>query len=124
VGLKRRITPLELANHPLLLQTTSSVTAHIHEAWLRELGVSARLATRTNSLPVLGQLTIAGLGVSVLPTQFFREEISKGQLVVLDTGHTLPQFDYHAIYRRERGESMSKIAALVGNLCDFHRASD
>ncbi|MGV2291821.1 LysR family transcriptional regulator [Trinickia sp. YCB016] len=124
VGRKRRIAPRELADYPLLLQATSSVTARIHEAWLREHGVSARLATRTNSLPVLGQLTIAGLGLSVLPMEFFREEISKGLLVVLDTGKALPQLDYHAIYRQERREPMSKIAALVESLCDFHRASD
>lgn len=124
VGSKRRIAPHELVDYPLLLQAASSVTARIHEAWLREHGVSARLATRTNSLPVLGQLTIAGLGVSVLPLEFFRDEISKGLLVVLDTGNSLPQLDYHAIYRRERREPMSKIAALIESLCDFHRASD
>ncbi|MFL9866074.1 LysR family transcriptional regulator [Paraburkholderia fungorum] len=121
-GRKRRIDAAELANHPLLLQTKSSVTSHLYEAWLAEHGVSTRFATRTNSLPVLGQLTIAGLGVSVLPTEFFREEISKGALVVLEIEGDLPESEYHAIYRRERGDPMLKIAALVETTCDFHRA--
>ncbi|MEM5318264.1 LysR family transcriptional regulator [Paraburkholderia sp. JHI869] len=124
VGRKRRIAPRELVNHPLLLQAATSVTARVHESWLRKHRVSARLVTRTNSLPVLGQLTIAGLGLSVLPIEFFREEISKNLLVVLDTGDTLPQLDYHAIYRRERRDPMSKIAELVETLCDFHKAAD
>ncbi|KVQ51779.1 hypothetical protein WK03_02840 [Burkholderia cepacia] len=123
-GSRRRIDPGELADHPLLLQAESSVTARVHEAWLREHGVSARLATRTNSLPVLGQLTIAGLGVSVLPTEFFREEIAQGLLAVLETEDALPQIEYHAIYRSERGEPMLKIAALIESMCVFHRASD
>lgn len=121
-GRRRRIDPVELADHPLLLQATSSMASRIHEAWLRDHGVSTRLATRTNSLPVIGQLTIAGLGVSVLPTEFFRDEISKGLLVVLETDDDLPQLEYHALYRRERGDPMSEIAALIKSTCGFHRA--
>ncbi|WMY07557.1 LysR family transcriptional regulator [Paraburkholderia phenoliruptrix] len=124
IGRKRVLAPRELAGYPLLLQAASSVTSRVHETWLREHRVSARLATRTNSLPVLGQLTIAGLGLSVLPTEFFEEEISKGLLVVLDTGKTLPQLDYHALYRRERHEPMSRLTALIKSACDFHRRSD
>ena len=107
-----------------LLRFRSYMPLNSHEAWLREHGVSARLATRTNSLPVLGQLTIAGLGVSVLPTEFFREEIAKGLLVVLETEDALPQIEYHAIYRRERGGAMLKIASLIQSTCDFHRATE
>ncbi|SOE66630.1 DNA-binding transcriptional regulator, LysR family [Burkholderia sp. OK233] len=123
-GRGRRIEPSELSDHPLLLQTASSVTSRIHEAWLRKHGVSARLATRSNSLPVLGQLTIAGLGVSVLPTEFFREEISKGVLVVLDIDQDLPQIKYYATYRGGQNDPMSKIAALIKSTCDFHRPSN
>lgn len=76
-GRRRRIEPRELEDHPLLLQTRSSMASRIHEAWLREHGCSARQATRTNSLPVLGQLTMAGLGVSVLPVEFFEKKLPK-----------------------------------------------
>ncbi|WP_431068079.1 LysR family transcriptional regulator [Ralstonia holmesii] len=120
-GRRRHIKASELANHPLLLQTKSSIASRIHDLWLREHGVSTRLATRTNSLPVLGRLTIAGLGVSVLPTEFFREEISKGLLVTLKTDDELPQLLYHAVYRREDDDSMKRIADLIKTTCHFYR---
>lgn len=43
----------------------------------------------------------------MVPTEFFREEIAQGLLAVLETEDALPQIEYPAIYRSERGEPIA-----------------
>ncbi|MBN3724811.1 LysR family transcriptional regulator [Burkholderia sp. Ac-20379] len=116
----QRISPQELADHPLLLIGSSSTVSGLQDAWLRQHGIPTRFASRSNNLPVQGQLTLAGLGISLLPIEFFHEEIARGQLVVLEVDD-IPRITYHALYRGARVAPLAQVAALIKRLCEFRR---
>ncbi|CAB3672101.1 HTH-type transcriptional activator CmpR [Paraburkholderia sediminicola] len=115
----------ELVNHTLLMQSPTSSVMRIYEDWLRANGVSTKQAIRTNSLPVLGQLTAAGLGISALPVDYFQKEIADGQLKIIRTRPATPSIDYYAVLREDRSDAVAReIARLIKISCKFQKRLD
>lgn len=113
-----------LGTHPLLMQSPTSAVSKLHEEWLGEHGVSTKQALRTNSLPVIGQLTAAGLGISALPLDYFRQEVSRGKLQVVKTEPAPPSVDYYVLHRSDGANTVAEeIARLVKLSCDFRRTN-
>ncbi len=110
--------------YPLLMQSPTSAVAKLHEDWLREHGVSTKEALRTNSLPVIGQLTAAGLGISALPLDYFKQDISRGTLQIARTEPAPPSVDYYVLHRAEGANAVAEeIARLVKVCCHFRRTN-
>ena len=125
LGIARRtLKARALGDHTLLMQSPTSATSKLYEDWLREQGVSTKQALRTNSLPVIGQLTAAGLGVSALPLNYFKHEISQGKLQIVKTQPAAPSVDYYVVHRADAVDTVAdEIAKLVKMACDFRRTS-
>lgn len=57
----------------------------------------------TDDLFLLGQTTIAGVGIAQLPFNLCAEAIQDGRLVVLLPDHRLPVHQFHAVFPSRRG---------------------
>ncbi|MFM0077020.1 LysR family transcriptional regulator [Paraburkholderia sediminicola] len=125
IGMPRGIQKVAaLAAYPLLMQSPTSAVSKLHEDWLREHGVSTKEALRTNSLPVIGQLTAAGLGISALPLDYFKQDISRGTLQVVKTEPAPPSVDYYVLHRADGATAVAEeIARMVKVSCHFRRTN-
>lgn len=86
-GLLRRrdkgLAPSEMAQIPIF---THSRGSHLHRAmarWFEEHGVRPARVHGCNSLSTMIRMTIAGLGLSVLPIDMLQEEVAKRKLTVV-----------------------------------------
>ncbi|MEG1769760.1 MAG: LysR family transcriptional regulator [Comamonas sp.] len=106
---------------PLLMQGNGSGLGFITERYLQgsqQLGNHQVL--RTNSLLPLVGMTLAGQGVSFLPTGYLRQELQAGRLVPVDTGLSNDAVVYDMLYRQEQqSELFKQLAELAYECCDF-----
>ena len=121
LGVPRRVLSAEeLSAYPMLSKAEESGITQLYDSWFQQHGFVARRTVMTNSFATLGELTMAGLGISQLPTLYYREQVRQGKLVKLKSSPPLPLVKYFAVYRRE---STGTLAEAVGQLaqeaCDF-----
>jgi len=107
------VTVAELARYPILAQTQASGLQAVVNDWFQENGVRARLELASNSLSALCGLTVAGLGLSLLPLRQFQDRIGAGELRVIETDPPVPPLEYFICYPRGGLESVMKIVAEV-----------
>lgn len=79
-----RLTPKDLRNWPIVTLSTQSYHHRLVNQWFREGRASSRHYIECNSIAVINSLTLAGVGIGLLPTLFVRDQIESGELRVLD----------------------------------------
>lgn len=79
----RRVSLKRLAASPLLAHKTGSVTRSLIEGFFTARGLVPRVAMEVSSPEVLRRMARTGLGIAVLPEVSVREEVRRGQLVIL-----------------------------------------
>jgi DNA-binding transcriptional LysR family regulator len=87
---RKRLRLEDVAEQPLLAHKAGSVTRSLVEGTFSARGLVPRIAMEISSPEVLRRMARSGLGIAVLPEISIREEVRRGQLVVLPvTGWTL-----------------------------------
>ncbi|MCC6193084.1 MAG: LysR family transcriptional regulator [Burkholderiales bacterium] len=89
-GAGKAVTPRDLAALPVFIHSRGS---HLHQTALRWFEAHNVRPTRVhgcNSLSTMIRMTIAGLGVSVLPVDMLRAEVRRKALVTLDVKQGFP----------------------------------
>lgn len=82
---ERLMTMDDLAHWPILYQGTDSFMRNLVSSILKLPGRSQRTGTSCNSLAALTSLTIAGIGVSLLPVVTSERDIKEGRLRIIPT---------------------------------------
>jgi DNA-binding transcriptional LysR family regulator len=114
------MTPAELAMWPVLGLSTQSHHYPIIERWFRDAGADYNPIISCSNVRVLGDLTLAGLGVSLLPRASFAAEIAAGALDVLDTQPHIPPVEFVGLYRSNTMNPLtSAIAMLATEVSEF-----
>jgi DNA-binding transcriptional LysR family regulator len=93
----RRVTPRELAAHPVL---THSRGSHLHRVvmkWFAAAGIRDIRIHGCNSLATMIEMTVAGLGVSLLSPDLVRQRHDDA-LAVVDTGAALAPTRFTCIH--------------------------
>ncbi len=103
----------ELVHHSLLGQTPDSGLQRAIAAWLKSNGVPAKFSLVSNSVSVLGSLSMAGLGLSCLPVAQFSHHVKEGRLKIVQTDPAPPQVTYYIGYR---DDALSSISSIVANM--------
>lgn len=86
----KTLTPREMAQIPIF---THSRGSHLHLAmarWFEEQGLRPIRVHGCNSLSTMIRMTIAGLGLSVLPIDMMQEEIASRKLAVVRARANIP----------------------------------
>ena len=114
--------PAELARWPLISLKPQSFHYSAIEDWFRRDHVPFRYLARSKSLAVAASLTIAGMGVTYLPTRCYRREIAEGQLEIIDTTAEFQQVEFIAAMSLDHSYSLAeRVAELAQEVSDFDR---
>lgn len=110
----------EIARLPTVTQGTRSGTGAFYNRWFRSQGVMLPQVLTTDNLMALVGFTVAGLGISYLPSECLRPFVEQGKLVIVGAYPPLPAIPYSVAYRHDRPSAFAaKIAELTRDVCDF-----
>jgi DNA-binding transcriptional LysR family regulator len=109
------VTPAELARWPVLGLSEASHHYPVIEQWFSAGQASYQPVVSCSNVRVLADLTMAGLGVSLLPLRSCRKELDAGQLRLIDTRPPLPPVEFMAVYKRD------VLDPLVGAIAELAR---
>lgn len=111
----------ELVEYPILSQGSRSGSGLYFSKWLRNQGIVFPRQVSSDSMTALLGLTIAGLGVSYMPSACFQPLIRAGKLMVIAATPELPSVPYAAMYRNDLPSAIaSAVARVASEACDFN----
>ena len=112
----------DLAGYPILSQGSRSGSGLHFSKWLRNQGMVFPRQVSSDSMTALLGLTIAGLGVSYMPSACFQPLIDEGKLEIVLAEPALPAVPYAAMYRNDRPSAIAaSVAQVAAEACDFTR---
>jgi DNA-binding transcriptional LysR family regulator len=118
----RKLTPAELATWPVLGLSSQSHHYPVIERWFRDENVDYRPVISCNNVRVLAELTVTGLGVSLLPRASYHPEIAAGRLRVIDTEPQLGPVEFVALHRHTTTDPIvAAVASLAMETSEFER---
>jgi DNA-binding transcriptional LysR family regulator len=118
----RTLSPAELAAWPVLGLSSQSHHYPVIERWFRDAGADYRPVISCNHVHVLADLTVAGLGVSLLPRMSYQAELAAGTLRVIDTAPQLGPVEFVALHRHTATDPLvAAVASLAMETSEFER---
>lgn len=116
------LKPADFALYPFLEQSHDSSKSLFYRPWFEEHGFRFNRVFASNSLAVLGELTIDGLGISQLCPAYFRPELEAGLLRIVRSDPMPPPMIYNAVFHQGTLDARNEhIARRAAELCDFSR---
>ena len=121
IGPAEDVVPLSrMADYPILTQGSASGLQRLVLDWLATKGLTINRIVRCNSLPVLTELTAAGLGIAFLSEVYSRPEVDSGRLRIIRTEPAIPPIQYFAVHRTGDLDSLGALTAQIAReCCDF-----
>lgn len=110
---RRPLMPGDLEHYPIITLSKDSVLHEITESWFRGNRAEPHRMDVCNSLGVVAALTMAGLGISMLPPMIYRREIERGDLMVLDVSPRLPLLDFISVFHPDREPAFIRSIAEI-----------
>lgn len=121
----RRMGVDELSRYPVVSTFPDTVHAQMQAAWFRKNGFVPQRNLYVSSLSVLADLVRQGLGIGLLPVDFYRPEIQSGRLIELQTTPKFPLIQYFAVHAERDPESpILALTRMAGQYCDFSVRGD
>jgi len=93
----RPFTPRDLSGVPVITLSDRSNLHEIVESWFARASAAPRRINACNSVGVVAALTMAGLGISMLPPGIFAAEIAAGRLFELETEPRIAPLEFWAV---------------------------
>ena len=113
------LTPTDLATWPIITLSQESNLHDVIEGWFREHGARPRRIDVCNSLGVVASLTMAGLGIAMLPPSIFAAE---QRLMTLTTEPRLSDLEFVAAYPRNMASPLIRsIVDMAESVSTFRR---
>ncbi|WP_417223793.1 LysR family transcriptional regulator [Achromobacter spanius] len=123
IDLQARLSPQDLAPYPVISQPTNSALSHLYDAWFAEQGLSVKRVLTCNSLGMMAQLTMLGLGISYLPGAYFAPLVERGALCQLNVEPDLPTINYYAVHKKNIvNPIVSRVIEIAREECAFEVA--
>jgi DNA-binding transcriptional LysR family regulator len=114
---KKTLSPHHLEDWPIVTLSKESNLAQVTEQWFHRGHATPRMLNYCNSMHTVALLTIAGIGVSLLPPTIFHNEIRTGKLVKLSTRPAQRPVEFWSVYRAQETRPlppmMSKLALEI-----------
>lgn len=105
---------------PVLLLNNINQVA---DAWFRSRQIVPRRVNTCNSLNALAELAVHGLGVALLPTFHYEEELKNGQLKVVDADPRIT-VAFFAMYRNHGQCATSRLLAAMAQDASTFQLAD
>lgn len=115
-----QLTPDDIAELPVIVQPAHSALTQLYESWFKETGFLLNRVLPCNSLGMVAQLTMYGLGISYLPVDYFTAWINDERLRILNVRPALPPVSYFAFYRKNDPSLLiSNVIEIAVAACNF-----
>ena len=119
---RKVLGPADLQRWPILSLSEESFHYPVIERWFRDAGAIFCSAASCNNMNVIASLTMAGMGVSLLPRTCYRAELKARRLVALRTSPAIPRVPFSLIHRVDRPHPLAtQIAALAKQASELAR---
>ena len=96
---KRAVRPVDLLRVPIFTNPEPSKLMAVIRAWFGAAGIEVPPLSTCNSLSVILRLTLAGEGVSLLPTAILSKELGTGRLRALGARPAIARSQLFAAYQ-------------------------
>jgi DNA-binding transcriptional LysR family regulator len=106
------LTPADFASLRVLSLGESSIHYDTISTWI-EQSASGQRPDLCNSMSVLSTLTMANVGISVLPPSCYQEELKSKKLRIVPTSPELQPVPFSAMYKRRRLALLQEVVAEV-----------
>lgn len=119
---KKVLKPRDLQNFPIIGLSQESYHYKWIEDWFHTGNANFRRIDTCKSLGVAASLATAGLGITLLPQQFYEREIKARKLRVIETEPHFDPVEFTAISSAASVRPIAKkIAALAAAVSDFDK---
>ena len=96
----RALAPKELEDWPLISLGPNSILSDLQDSWFKSHNAQPKKQDRTNSMEISAGLVRSGLGVSLLPLKYYKEDLKTENMRVLKTKPELPNISFYSIYTK------------------------
>jgi DNA-binding transcriptional LysR family regulator len=119
---RKVLKPRDLQNFPIIGLSQESYHYKSIEDWFQAGNANFRRIDTCKSLGVAASLAAAGLGITLLPEQFYAREIKAKQLRVIETEPQFNPVEFTATSSTEGIRPIArKIAALAATVSNFEK---
>jgi DNA-binding transcriptional LysR family regulator len=116
----KMLTPRELQQWPILSLSEESHYYPVIERWFSDNAATYRTAVACNSMNVVAELTMEGLGVSLLPRFCYGEEVRSKKLRVLKTSPGIPPVDFFVVLKNNESHPLIlAVTELTTQITEF-----
>lgn len=117
---KRTVPLRELGTVPVIEQAPVSIITILSSRGFESAGVNPERICGGNNAVVVGGLVAAGVGVSLLPVDLFRQQIESRLMQIVMTDPAAPLVRYDAIFLTQSHSALGYMVADVARrCCDF-----
>jgi DNA-binding transcriptional LysR family regulator len=117
---KRTVPLRDLGSVPFIEQAPASVITVLGSRAFESAGVNPECICGGNNAVVVGGLVAAGVGVSLLPVDLFRQQVQNGLMQIVMTDPPAPAVRYDAIFLKRSHSALGYMVADVARrCCDF-----
>lgn len=110
--------------HPVISSTSDSGLTGALRNWTSANGVQICEVVTCNSLTAILGMTVAGVGISFLPTRYVAPLVKRKLLAVLRSEPPLPRLVYQFIWRRDDARALvTTLQKLILDEADFTSAN-
>jgi DNA-binding transcriptional LysR family regulator len=117
----RNLTPADLANLPIITLPQDANAHDVMIKWFEQAGVKPPRVHCCNSISVVASLVRKGVGVSLLPSDLFQDDLLSGALVVLPATPSIPKVGYAAVYLPNMDLSPAAELSILPEIAEFAR---
>lgn len=118
-----RLGPTDLQDCPVIALSPQSVHHASIEDWFRSGGTYCHRLYTCKSFGVASSLAIAGLGVTLLPIDLYRDQIDNGLLRVVETDPPMVPVEFFAMTANTGAQPLAElIADLAQDVSTFDRS--
>lgn len=125
LGLRRKeVTAEALERYPVIGLTSTSGHAQAFEDWVTASGGRIERMITCNSTHAIVELTVAGIGLTVLPRRYLAPLVRRGLLVRLKSTPKVPPLEYTFIARHDDTRPLiGAVRDMVVKHADFTRST-
>jgi DNA-binding transcriptional LysR family regulator len=115
IGTRDLLSPLELADLPIILMPEGAEWHDVVMRWFATAGIRPKRLSTCNSLSVQTSLVRKGLAITAMPLDLISEELANGTLITFPESPALPRVSYSAAYLQ------SEIVTIMPQIVNYAR---
>jgi DNA-binding transcriptional LysR family regulator len=117
----RNLSASDLANLPIITLPQEANAHKVMINWFEQAGVKPPRFHGCNSVSVVASLVRRGMGISLLPSDLFTDDLDSGSLVVHPVTPAIPKVSYVVAYPPNIGLSAAAELSILPEIAEFAR---